>query len=305
MDRLAAMSVFRRVVELGSFAAAARDLNLSNAATSKHVAALEAHLGAQLLHRTTRRLALTETGQAVYERCVRVLDDVGDLEAAVGQMEAQPRGRLRVNAPMSFALSDLGPVLPRFLERYPDITVDLVMNDRLVDLVEEGFDIGIRIRTDLGDTSMIGRRIGGVLPVVCASPEYLARKGTPRTPEDLAEHDCLHYTLSATGDDWIFYNAAGDERRVKIKWRLSANNGDVLRNAAVAGLGIWRTPDFLAELDVAAGRLVPLDLGGFNLSGHSIYVIYPPGRHLSPKVRAFVDFLVETVGARCRSRGAP
>ncbi|PWR21177.1 LysR family transcriptional regulator [Zavarzinia aquatilis] len=305
MDRLAAMAVFRRVVELGSFAGAARDLNLSNAATSKHVAALEAHLGAQLLHRTTRRLALTETGQAVYERCVRVLDDVGDLEAAVGQMEAQPRGRLRVNAPMSFGLSDLGPVLPRFLDRYPEITVDLVMNDRVVDLVEEGFDVGVRIRSELGDTSMIGRRIGGVLPVVCASPDYLARRGTPQVPEDLMHHDCLQYSLSATGDEWIFRNDSGEERRVRPKGRLTANNGDVLRSSAVGGLGIWRTPDFLAELDVAAGRLVPIDLGGFRLAGHSIYVIYPPGRHLSPKVRAFVDFLVETVGARCRSRGAP
>lgn len=305
MDRLAAMSVFRRVVELGSFAAAARDLNLSNAATSKHIAALEQHLGAQLLHRTTRRLSLTETGQAVYERCVRLLDDVSDLEQAVGQMEAQPRGKLRVNAPMSFGLTDLGPVLPRFLERYPEISVELIMNDRLVDLVEEGFDVGIRIRTDLGDTSMIGRRIGGVLPVVCASPDYLAARGTPQRPEDLADHDCLHYTLSASGDEWVFHNPAGEERRVRIKGRLAANNGDVLRNAAVAGLGIWRTPDFLAELDVAAGRLVPLHLDGFSLAGHSIYVIYPPGRHLSPKVRAFVDFLVETVGARCRSRGAP
>lgn len=305
MDRLAAMAVFRRVVELGSFAGAARDLNLSNAATSKHVAALEAHLGAQLLHRTTRRLALTETGQAVYERCVRVLDDVTDLEAAVGQMEAQPRGRLRVNAPMSFGLSDLGPLLPRFLERYPDITVDLVMNDRVVDLVEEGFDVGVRIRSELGDTSMIGRRIGGVLPVVCASPDYLARRGTPQVPEDLMEHDCLQYSLSATGDEWIFRNEAGEERRIRPKGRLTANNGDVLRSSAVGGLGIWRTPDFLAELDVAAGRLVPIDLSGFRLAGHSIYVIYPPGRHLSPKVRAFVDFLVETVGARCRSRGAP
>ncbi|MFA5120118.1 LysR family transcriptional regulator [Zavarzinia sp.] len=305
MDRLASMTVFRRVVELGSFAAAARDLNLSNAATSKHVAALEAHLGAQLLNRTTRRLALTETGRAVFERCIRVLDDVSDLEAAVGQMVARPRGKLRVNAPMSFGLTDLGPVLPRFMERYPEITVDLVMNDRVVDLVEEGFDVGIRIRSDLGDTSMIGRRIGGVQPVVCASPDYLTRRGTPEKPEDLLQHDCLHYTLGATGDEWIFRNAAGEERRVRTQGRLSANNGDVLRHAAVAGLGIWRAPDFLAELDMAAGALVPIDLGGFHLAAHSIHVIYPPGRHLSPKVRAFVDFLVETVGAKCRSRGAP
>ncbi|MDD3446976.1 MAG: LysR family transcriptional regulator, partial [Zavarzinia sp.] len=158
MDRLAAMAVFRRVVELGSFAAAARDLDLSNAAASKQIAALEAHLGAQLLHRTTRRLSLTETGRAVYERGVRLLDDLADLEQAVGTMEARPRGKLRVNAPLSFGLTDLGPLLPRFMERYPDISVELIMNDRVVDLVEEGFDVGIRIRTDLGDTSLIGRR---------------------------------------------------------------------------------------------------------------------------------------------------
>ena len=305
MDRLAAMAVFRRVVELGSFAAAARDLDLSNAAASKQIAALEAHLGAQLLHRTTRRLSLTETGRAVYERGVRLLDDLADLEQAVGTMEARPRGKLRVNAPLSFGLTDLGPLLPRFMERYPDISVELIMNDRVVDLVEEGFDVGIRIRTDLGDTSLIGRRIGGVLPVVCAAPAYLSAHGTPANPEELLRHNCLHYTLGATGDEWHFRNAAGDEKRVRVTGRLSANNGDVLRNAAVAGIGIWRTPDFLAELDLAAGRLVPLELGGYSLTGHSIYVIYPPSRHLSPKVRAFVDFLVETVGARCRLRGAP
>ncbi|MCF4166153.1 LysR family transcriptional regulator [Zavarzinia compransoris] len=305
MDRLAAMAVFRRVVELGSFAGAARDLNMSNAATSKQIAALEAHLGAQLLHRTTRRLSLTETGRAVYERGVRLLDDLADLEQAVGTMEAKPRGTLRVNAPLSFGLAALGPMLPHFMDSYPDITVDLVMSDRLVDLVEEGFDVGIRIRTDLGDTSMIGRRIGGVKPVVCASPDYLARHGTPRVPEDLMDHECLHYTLSATGDEWHFFDASGNEKRIRVSGRLSANNGDVLRNAAVAGLGIWRTPDFLAEGEVAAGRLVPIDLGGYRLSDHSIFVIYPPARHLSPKVRAFVDFMVNVVGVRCNGRGAP
>lgn len=305
MDRLGAITVFRRVVELGAFAAAARDLNLSNAAVSKHVAALEAHLGAQLLNRTTRRLSLTEAGQAAYDRAVRLLDDMADLEQAVGQMEARPRGRLRLNAPMSFGLMVLGHTLPLFLERYPDVTIDLVMNDRVVDLVEEGFDVGIRIRTDLGDTSLVGRRIGGVRPLVCASPAYLERRGTPRQPEDLLEHDCFNYSLNSTGDEWHFANDAGEERRVRIRGRMTANNGDVLRMAAVAGHGIWRTPDFLAHGDIAAGRLVVLDLNGFRTSDHSIYVLYPPGRHLSPKVRVFVDFLVEVIGAQCREYGAP
>ncbi|RJF80617.1 LysR family transcriptional regulator [Oleomonas cavernae] len=305
MDRLGAMAVFRRVVELGAFAAAARDLNLSNAAVSKHVAALEGHLGAQLLNRTTRRLSLTEAGQAAYDRAVRLLDDMADLEQAVGQMEARPRGRLRLNAPMSFGLMVLGQTLPIFLDRYPDITIDLVMNDRVVDLVEEGFDVGIRIRSELGDTSLIGRRIGGVRPLVVAAPQYLQRRGTPHSPDDLLDHDCFHYSLNSTGDEWPFTNDKGEERRVRIRGRMAANNGDVLRNAAVAGHGIWRTPDFLAQADIDAGRLVVLDLDGFRSADHSIFVLYPPGRHLSPKVRVFVDFLVEVIGAQCRAHGMP
>lgn len=305
MDRLGAMAVFRRVVELGAFAAAARDLNLSNAAVSKHVAALEAHLGAQLLNRTTRRLSLTEAGQAAYDRAVRLLDDMAELEEAVGQLEARPRGRLRLNAPMSFGLTVLGQALPIFLERYPDVTIDLVMNDWVVDLVEEGFDVGIRIRTDLGDTSLVGRRIGGVKPLVVAAPSYLARRGTPEMPEDLLAHDCFNYSLNSTGDEWHFTNGAGEERRIRIRGRMTANNGDVLRAAAVAGHGIWRAPDFLAQEDVDAGRLVALPLSGFHSADHSIYVLYPPGRHLSPKVRVFVDFLVEVIGAACKAHGAP
>ncbi len=302
MDKFGAMRLYRRVVERGSFSAAARDLGLSNAAASKQVAALEAALGSRLLNRTTRRLAPTEAGRAYYERVVRLLDDLAEIEDAVGQLAAAPRGRLRVNAPMSFGLSDLAPLLPAFLERCPDIAIDLVMNDRRVDLIEDGFDVALRIAAELDDSSLLARRIGQVGQLLCAAPSYLDRHGAPATPADLADHDCLLYSLARPLDELRFVTADGGEQRVKVRGRLHANNGDALRPAAVAGLGLWPTPDFLAAEALASGRLVSLSLGPWRLPDSMLVALYAPGHHLSPKVRVFIDYLVETLGKSCRGR---
>jgi len=293
MDRLTSMAVFRRVVELDGFAAAARDLRMSGAAVSKHVGRLEEGLGVRLLNRTTRRLSLTEAGRTYYDRCARILDDVAEAEQLVTSDAASPRGQLRVNAPMSFGFRHLGPVLPDFLARYPDITIDLALNDRMVDLLDEGWDVAVRI-ADLPDSSLIARRVGTMRGVLAASPAYVARRGEPADPKDLAGHDCLLYALNARGQGWSFTGPNGPVS-VQVQGPLRANNGDVLAAAAEAGLGVVMMPTFIVCDQLRAGTLrtlmpqwTPLTTG--------IHCVYPPGRHLSAKVRAFVDFLAERFG---------
>jgi DNA-binding transcriptional LysR family regulator len=209
VDQLTAMRVFRRVVELQSFSAAARDLSLSNAAVSKNMSELESLLGVQLINRTTRRMSVTESGRAYYSRCVQILDDIAEANVAVGQLGAKPRGTLRVNAPMSFGLRYLAPAVPEFLVRYRDVAVDLVMNDRYVDLIEEGFDVAVRGGGLLADRSHIARKIMPLRRVVCGAPEYFDRHGTPVKPEDLKDHSCLIYSLSHSPREWHFTGTSG------------------------------------------------------------------------------------------------
>lgn len=294
MDKLVAMTVFRRVVELNGFAAAARDLRLSNAAVSKLVQKLEQGLNARLLDRTTRRVAPTEAGHAYYERCVRILDDIDEAESAISHHAASPRGALRVNAPMSFGIRHLSPVLPAFLGRYPDIRLDLSLNDRFVDLVEEGFDVAIRIGV-LADSSLIARRIARCRTMLVASPDYLARRGQPRTPADLPGHDCLVYTYRSRERDWDFEGPEGSVS-VRIDGSLRANNGDMLAQAAAAGIGIAAVPNFIVDELLRAGRVVPL-LQDWEPRDVEINAVYPHSRLLSAKVRAFVDHLVERFGS--------
>lgn len=291
MDKLVAMRTFRRVVELGGFAAAARDLGLSNAAVSKHVAELEAHLGATLLTRTTRRLSVTEAGRGYYDRCARILDDVREADIAVRELQTAPRGLLRVNAPMSFGLKHLSPILPEFMARYPEVRVDLAMNDRVVDLIEEGFDVALRIRAELADSSLIARRLASVRRVLCASPAYLAKHGAPVAAEDLARHRCLVYSLSEAPNAWTLRRPGG-EVTVKVEGWLTANSSLVLRDALLNGGGVALVPTFLIGSDLDDGRLTRI-LGDHEAAGRTLFAVYPPGRHLSPKVRAFVDFLAE------------
>ena len=291
MDRMSAMVVFSRVVETGSFSEAARQLGLSKSAVSKQVTALEQRLGAQLLHRTTRKLSLTEAGRGFYERCTQIVREVEEAERAVIHTQAAPQGLLRVNAPVSFGELALAPALSLFLSRHPDLRVELVLDDRRVDVIEGGFDATIRVASRLPDSSLIARRVAPVRIVVCGAPDYLARRGVPVAPDELAAHDCLIY---AYRERWRFRGTAG-EQTVGVTGRLLANNGDVLREAALAGLGLVQIPSFIVAAELASGALRTV-LEPFEEEGAAIWALYSPTRHLSGKVRAFVDFLTERFG---------
>lgn len=294
MDRLSGMAVFVRVVEEESFSAAARVLGLSKSAVSKQVAALEDRLGARLLNRTTRRLSLTDAGVAFYDRAQRIVADAEEAEAAVSQLSATPRGVLRVNAPVSFGVQHLGPVLPEFMDAHPDLSVELTLNDRFVDLVEEGFDVAVRIGR-LPDSSLIARRLAPLRRVVVASPAYVAAHGAPQQPEDLRDHACLLYAYLLRGDAWALRGPEGRAVEVRVDGRLRANNGDVLRAALLGGMGVAYMPSFLVGNDLAEGRLVRL-LPEWQDDSAGIYAVHPHARLVPPKVRAFVDFLAERYG---------
>ncbi|MDX5375667.1 MAG: LysR family transcriptional regulator [Gammaproteobacteria bacterium] len=291
MDRLEAMLSFVKVVEAGSVSGAADRLGVAKSAVSRRLRDLEAHLGAELVRRTTRRLALTDSGRAYYERCRRILEDVNEAEEAVSIQQGRLAGRLRVAAPLSFGLQHLQPAIIEFMRRHPDVEFDLDLNDRQVDLMAEGLDVGVRI-ADLADSSLMARRLAPVRSLVCASPDYLAAHGTPDTPEALAGHDCLVYTNQPDPFLWRYQDATGKSGHVGIHPRLAANNGDLLCEAAAAGQGILLTPTFIAYRDIVAGRLHPI-LTGLRWPQINAYALYPQTRHLSARVRAFVDFLAE------------
>jgi len=295
MEPLSALSAFVRIAETGSVSQAARDLGLSKSAASKKLAALEDRLGARLVNRTTRRLSLTEVGAAFLERAQRVLAELEEAEQAVGRLSAEPRGTLRVSAPMSFGVLHVAPALGGFMTRYPDIAVALDLNDRRVDVVEEGYDVAIRV-ADLPDSSLVARRLAPARRVVCASPAYWRRRGVPAHPRDLAGHECLIYTYLPAPNEWRFRDA-GSPLTVRVDGRLKANNGDALREAAMAGLGVCLAPTFIVGPDLRAGRLA-VALEAFEDPAPAIHAVYPHRRHLSAKVRAFVDFLAERFGPR-------
>lgn len=296
MDRLGALVAFCRVVEAGGFSAAAAELNVSHTVMSKQVHQLESMLGAQLLNRTTRRLALTEAGQAYYERARRILEDLQEADLAVTQHHATPRGTLRINAPMAFGTLDVALWLPRFMARHPDLKIDLVCNDRFVDLIEEGFDVALRLAHDLPDSSLMAKRLASSKMLLVASPAYLEKHGTPRIPQDLAKHNCLTYTLVPRPNEWMFNMPDGSRETVTVRGTLQANTSLALRAAAVAGVGITATTSFVVHDDIARGDLVPV-LSDYVARARELYAIYPHNRHLSPKVRAFIDFASEVYQA--------
>lgn len=296
MDRFAALEAFVRVAETQSFSEAARRLRVTKSAVSRHVSALEAELGARLFQRTTRSLSLTEAGRGYLERASRILDDLADADRAVSQLQAAPRGRLRLSAPMSFGFLHLAPALTDFLVRYPEVEVDVAMNDRFVDLVNEGYDVAVRIGA-LEDSSLIARKLAPARRAICASPAYLAARGAPLTPDDLKNHDCLFNSNLATAREWRFTAPDGATLPVAVSGRFSANNGDALRVAALRGLGLANLPTFIAGADLQAGALVTV-LDAFLSQDLTINAVYPHARHLSPTVRAFVDFLADRFGPR-------
>lgn len=295
LDRLTGMQVFASVAALGSLSAAARALGMSQTMATKHVAALEARLGVKLLHRTTRRLTLTEAGRAYLDAAERILGEVDDADAEAAAGAVEVRGTLRLNAPFSFGIREISPLIAGFLRGHPALTIDLGLNDRQVDLIEEGWDLAVRIG-DMADSSLIARRLAPCHTAVCAAPRYLSEKGTPRTVSDLTSHNCLGYTLSrALGtSSWQF----GSDRKTNapVSGSLKANNGDALVAAAVAGEGIVYQPTFLVAREIAAGLLVPIELDLPPISVDGIFAIYPADRRPPAKVRAFIDFLAKSFG---------
>ncbi len=288
MDRLLAMRVLQKVAELGSFSAAADRLDLSKSAVSKLVRGLEDHLGAKLLHRTTRRLGLTDTGARYVEQTARLLADLAEIEAEAASVRAIPRGRLRVNAPMSFGLSHVAPLLPGLLRAHPELEIDLTLNDRVVDLVDEGYDVAVRVG-HLPDSSLVARKLAETTLVLVASEAYLATAPPLAAAVDLARHRCLIYAYGPLREEWRLFDG-GRAVDVRVRGPLRANNGEALAIAAVEGLGIALLPRFLAAPSLARGalrRVLPEVTGGTL----PVHALYPANRHPVAKLRAFVDHL--------------
>ena len=295
LDRLTGLEVFGKVVTTGSFSAAGRALGLSQTMVTKHIAALEARLGVKLFHRSTRKLTITEAGRNYLDAVERILTDLEAADTAAAAERVEPRGLLRLNAPMSFGTRQVAPRLAAFAARYPLVSVELGLGDRYVDLVEEGWDLAIRIGT-LRDSALIARRLAPCRTALCAAPSYLAAHGTPKTVADLKNHNCLGYTLvrDVGATKWRFGKKS--DIMVPVSGNLRADNGGALVAAAVAGQGLIYQPTFLLADDLAAGRLVSLTLDQPNHEIGGIYAVYPPQRLLPAKVRAMIDYLVECFG---------
>ena len=289
MDRFHAITAFARVVESGSFVGAAERLDVSVSAVSRQVSELEAHLDARLLNRTTRRLSLTESGRVFYERCVQLLADLEEAEQSAGAGTVTPRGTLRLTCGTTFGTRYLAPAIAEFMVRYQDMRFDVELSDRATDLVDEGFDAAVRIGA-IGSQNLVGKKIGEMRIVCCAAPSYLARRGEPLTPEDLAAHACMTYEYLPVKNVWPFRDREGRDRSVRISGPVHANSGEFLVTLAAQGVAITLEPDFIVGPLVRAGRLVPI-LRDFAPAPANISVVYPSRRHLSAKVRAFADFL--------------
>ncbi len=290
MDNLSAMGIFVKVVNEGSFSAAARASSLTPSAVSKQVGRLEDRLGARLFNRTTRHLSLTEVGRGFYDRCCQILVDVEEAEDAVANLHAAPRGTLKLNVPVAFGRLWITGLIPEFMQRYPEIKLDLNLHDRFVDLLSEGYDLAVRIG-DLEDSSLIARKLAANRRVVCASPAYLEKHGSPKKPTDLEKHDCLIYASRAFRNDWRF-NGPNGEETVHVTGAVETNNPEVIMDLIGKDMGIGLLPLWLVGLAIKAGKVTEI-LPDYHVPDSAIYAIYPPGRHLSPKVRVFVDFMVE------------
>ncbi|HEX5515224.1 MAG TPA: LysR family transcriptional regulator [Gammaproteobacteria bacterium] len=290
MDTLTSMAVFARVVEAGGFSRAAEQLDMSRAMVSKHVAYLEERIGVRLLNRTTRHVSLTGAGGEYYERCLQILGDVQAAESAAAAGTAQPRGQLRVNAPVNFGALHLAPAIRDFLRHHPQLSLDLTFTDRIVDLVEEGFDMALRITNQPGP-NLIARRLSEVRLVLCAAPAYLQRYGVPRTPEDLRHHNCLGYTYWFSPDEWRLQGPDG-EHTVRVSGNVRANNGEALRTLALSGWGLLQAPTYLVADDLRSGRLQPV-LPDYRTEPLGLFAVYAARRNLPAKVRLFIDFLAE------------
>jgi len=293
VDRLTSLTVFARVVENGGFSAAARRLNMSTTMVSNHVQSLEDHLGARLLNRTTRKVSLTEVGRVYYERCTQILSDIEEADGAAGALQATPTGTLRIYT-STHIVRFIAPLVAEFLAAYPDVSIEFSIGERMVDLIEEGFDLAIRTLRPQ-ESSLIVRHLATWRHVLCCAPSYLEKYGEPKRLTDLADHNCLRYAYYPFGDEWRFIGPDGKDASVRVSGNLVSSSGDTLRIVAVEGRGILLSPGFLSGADVEAGLLVPI-LTDYRPVEFSINAVYPHRRHLSAKVRGFIDLLAKRIG---------
>lgn len=301
MDVLRAMEAFVQVVDTGSLTAAAAKCGVSATMVGNYLHGLENRLGLSLLHRTTRRQHLTEFGKIYYDRCVEVLEAVADADAQALETQAEPRGRLRITAPATFGTERLVPGMSDYLALYPAVELEIVLSDAIADLVEDGFEAAVRLGT-LPDSGLIARPLAPYRLMICAAPSYLARKGEPRVAEDLVDHDCLAFTYSARSEwhyadtEWRMTGPEGPAK-VRVAGRIKVDSAQALRRAALSGMGVVMLPEVLLADEVGAGRLVQL-LPGYELPSRPMHVIYLPDRRMSPKLRSFIDFVLERFGPR-------
>lgn len=292
MTILPYLETFSAVVENGSFTAAAQALNISKPVVSKQVSLLERHLGVQLLHRTTRRLHLTQAGEVFSSYCQRIMSDVHDAEQSVLPLQSEPQGRLRIAAPESLAMSLLPEILPCFQQAYPRLELDIRITGRFVDLVEEGIDVALRVGT-LEDSSLIARLLMPCSFHVCATPDYLSKQGRPMHPDELGTHNCLIYSQGQKPDNWPFQDDRGEDFNVKVKGNLHSDAGNLLMNAALNDIGILMAPTFMVSSALQEGRLETV-LDDYTPTKTGLYAVYPHSKLVSKKVRAFIDYLAET-----------
>jgi DNA-binding transcriptional LysR family regulator len=294
IDIVATMRVFTAVVDADSFAGAADKLDMSRGMVTRYVAQLEAHLGVRLLNRTTRKLSLTEAGSDYYQRAIQVLGMIEEAETSVAQQASVPRGTLRVTSSVAFGVRHLGWAITEYLQKYPGVHVDVTLNDRTVDLIEEGFDLAIRVTSQI-DPGLIARRLTRARIVTCASPGYLKKHGTPKIPAELAGHNCLSYAYSPEQKDWRF-RRKGVDQTVPISGNLRGNNGDILVIAAIEGLGVALQPTFVIYEALRQKKLVRI-LADWEADELSVFAVYPNRKFLPPKVRSFIDFIAERFGS--------
>lgn len=294
MDRLTDIESFIAVVEAGSFSAAAERLGAAKSAVSRRVNALETRLGAKLLNRTTRTLSLTDNGRAFFARAGRILTDLNEAEQSISDADCALRGRIRLAAPQSFGLRHLAPAINAFAAQHPDVQIELDLNDRQINLVEDGFDMAVRIG-QLADSSLIARRLCAIHLVAVASPEYLARAGIPESPADLSHHDGLRYTNVSRQVYWRFDGE--NHQTPNVPDRLTANSGELLIQAAIDGLGVTVSPTFMVHRALAEGQLVPI-LTDYPIRDEAMYAVFPPGRYQSRRVRVLADFLAARFGGK-------
>lgn len=293
MESFGAYPVFVTVIESGGFSPAAKKLGISKSAVSKRISQLEEHLGVKLLHRTTRKLSLTEAGEQFYQHARIASRAAQDAEDAVAQLQGEPQGRLRISIPMSFGRMYVAPVIPDFLRRYPKISLELVMDDEFTDLIADGFDIALRLG-DLKDSTLVAKKLTYLKNVLCASPDYLEHFGTPQKLEDLKQHNCMAFSYSQDIREWYFIKD-NITRAIEVSGNYQVNNSEALREAMIQGVGIGRLPTFVANPEIKAGRLAPL-FPDYEMPGKTMYAVYPERQFLPAKVRAFIHFMAEKFG---------